>query len=71
MKLIAFIALLGALTGIPEFAEAAQKKKPTTKPKVSYYELCKKLVAPKSGASVRVQRYQLTKDGTLRCWYLP
>lgn len=70
-RIVASLMLVSALTCSFELADAAQKKKPTTKPKVSYYELCKQLVAPKSSASVRVQRYQVTKDGTLRCWYFP
>jgi len=71
MKFLAIMAFVGALASIPGLADAAQTKKPTTKPKVSYYELCKQLVAPKSSASVRVQRYQVTKDGKLSCWYFP
>jgi len=73
------IGLIGCVTiailalGNGEVA-AAQKKKPApqsqTKSKVSPYELCKQLVAKHGGAELRVQRYQITKDGVLKCWYM-
>ncbi|MBL8908284.1 MAG: hypothetical protein JNM20_16550 [Rhizobiales bacterium] len=66
------IFLMTACLCLSGQSDAAQKKKtsaPQAKPKIDYYELCKLLVAKDKGTHVRVQRYRLTKDGTLHCWY--
>ena len=73
-KIIALAALLGALAYMPATTDAAQKKKPSTssqtKPKFDPYKLCQQLVAKHGGPVPRVQRYRITKDGTLHCWYM-
>ena len=75
-KIVTLVSLMTILACMPESSEAAQskKKKPNTpsqtKQKIDPYELCKQLVAKHGGAELRVQRYQITKDGTLRCWYM-
>jgi hypothetical protein len=71
-RLSALVFVLAACFCLTVQVDAAQKKKPTTPPaksKINYYELCKKFVAKDKGAHVRVQRYRLSKDGTLHCWY--
>lgn len=73
-KLATLVSLMTLLACMPEAAEAAQKKKPNTpsqtKQKFDPYELCKQLVAKHGGPVPRVQRYRITKDGVLHCWYL-
>lgn len=73
MKNFATLLLLAtAVFCLSAQGEAAQKKKtapPAAKTKVNPYELCKQLVAKSKGSHIRVQRYRITKDGTLHCWY--
>lgn len=74
-KIVTLLSLIAVLASMPESSEAAQrKKKPNTpaqtKQKIDPYELCKQLVAKHGGPVPRVQRYRITKDGTLHCWYL-
>jgi len=72
-KFVALAALSGALAIMPAATDAAQKKpanSPQAKPKVNYYKLCQQLVAKHGGPVPRVQRYRVTKDGTLHCWYM-
>ena len=74
-KIVTLVSLMTILACMPESSEAAQtkKKKPNTpsqtKQKIDPYDLCKLLVAKDKGAHVRVQRYRITKDGSLHCWY--
>lgn len=74
-KVVALLSLIAVLGCLSEPAEATQKKrKPNTpaqsKQKIDPYELCKLLVAKDGGPVPRVQRYRITKDGMLHCWYL-
>ena len=72
-KVVASVLVVAALCFLFDLADAAQKKKPATSPqtkKISPYERCKQLVAKHGGAELRVQRYRITKDGTLHCWYM-
>ena len=71
-KFTTLLLLTAALVCLSAQSEAAQKKKPAPPPaktKINPYELCKQLVAQSKGSHVRVQRYRITKDGNLHCWY--
>jgi len=73
-KIVALVVFASTLAFLTDATEAAQKKPGTssqTKSKVSPYERCRQLVATHSTASVRIQRYKIMKDGTIRCWYYP